>query len=95
MLYADLRGHHGKRDKTDNRVENLRWVTRGENLLNKGIQKNNISGHIGIYYQKIHKIWMFQKRINKKTYTKSFKTKRQALCYKYIFLLRQKAGHFN
>ena len=36
---------HINRNKDDNRLENLRWVTREENIANRGDFKNNTSGH--------------------------------------------------
>ena len=36
---------HLNRDKTDNRVENLRWATRSENNRNTGVFSNNKLGH--------------------------------------------------
>jgi hypothetical protein len=42
---------HINRDKTDNRVENLRWVTCGENHMNKGAQSNSKSGHKNIHWK--------------------------------------------
>ncbi len=82
---------HMNRDKLDNRVENLRWATRTENNQNKGNYKNNTSGHKYISYRKKDKNWIFYKRINKKVYRRSFKSKIDALCYKFIFLLMLKA----
>lgn len=39
---------HINRDKLDNRWSNLRVVTKLQNNLNKGIQKNNKSGAVGV-----------------------------------------------
>lgn len=43
---------HINRIRDDNRVENLRWVTRSENCINKGLNKNNryAEKHISIHY---------------------------------------------
>ena len=40
---------HINRKKTDNRVENLRWVTGSENTRNTGVHSDNKSGHKHIY----------------------------------------------
>lgn len=39
---------HVNRDRSDNRWANLRQATRRENAGNKGIQRNNTSGHRGV-----------------------------------------------
>lgn len=83
---------HINRVRNDNRVENLRWATYQENNQNCSLSKNNKSGHQYISYHKQWKGWRFQKMINGKTYTKSFKSKTDVLCFKYIMLLRQKAN---
>ena len=85
-LYVD----HINRIRNDNRVENLRWVTRLENAQNTGKYKNNTSGHKYINYDKSTKLWRFGKRINHKRYSKSFKTIIDALCYKFIFIIKNK-----
>ena len=82
---------HINRDKSDNRIENLRWVTHAENLKNKGEYKNNTSGHKFVSRHKTDGRWQFQKRIDGKIIHKSYKTKTEALCYKFINLLMTKA----
>ena len=81
---------HINRIKTDNRIENLRWVNRSKNNLNKGKQKNNKSGHKYISYDKFNDRWVFQKMINNKRVCKYFKTKTEALCYKFICIIKHK-----
>jgi len=81
---------HINRDKCDNTIENLRWVTHAENLKNKGEYKNNTSGHKFVSYHRFDKRWQFQRRIDGKIIHKSFKTKTDALCYKFINLLMTK-----
>ena len=82
---------HMNRDKSDNRVENLRWATRSENQQNKGKNKLNKSGHRYICYHN-KGYWRFQKRINKKLYTRDFKSKIDCICYKFIILLKIKSS---
>ena len=82
---------HINRIKTDNRIENLRWATYSENGQNRTINKDNTSGHTNISYMKSRDRWVFQKRINKKRTTKEFKSKIDALCYKFIIMLKVKA----
>jgi len=93
---------HKNRNKEDNRVENLHWVSRKENEKNKGIinrnprkkylkiRKNNKSGHKYIYYLKRDKYWVY-KMTGSFTCNKRFKSKTDALCYKYIHLLKMKS----
>ena len=78
---------HINRIRHDNRLENLRWVTSLENGQNKGNYKCNKSGHRCISYHKQRNVWRFQKRINKKTYRKLFRTKIDAIVYKFCFIL--------
>ena len=41
-------GNHKNRDKRDNRRHNLRIASQAENLVNKGRQKTNTIGYIGV-----------------------------------------------
>lgn len=57
---------HINGDRTDNRIANLRAVTREENMKNQRIYKNNKSGHIGVYWDKNAAKWRACIRLNKK-----------------------------
>ena len=50
--------------KTNNNLNNLRWVTRSENGMNSDIQSNNISGHRGVSYNIRDKRWTAQLKKN-------------------------------
>lgn len=48
---------HINRDKLDNRKSNLRTVTNRQNHFNMPLQKNNTSGHKGVYWNKANRKW--------------------------------------
>jgi len=82
---------HINRIRDDNRVENLRWATSKEQSENQ--EKHfirNTSGHKGIFLRKSNKKWVYTKQ-GKYTIYRSFKCKTDALCFKYIYLLKIKS----
>ena len=86
--------HHINQIKSDNRIENLEWVTNLTNCqgYNKGNISTNTSGYKNIYYRerigkkKCNKRWIFEIKFNRKRIYKRFKTKQEALDYKIQFL---------
>jgi len=48
---------HIDRDPSNNKLNNLRWVTASENLLNCNLRKDNTSGHAGISFSKQKQKW--------------------------------------
>jgi len=82
---------HISRNVHDNRVSNLRWVTRQENQENKGMRNDNISGHKYISYHKRNERWTFTYRKRGNKINKTFRTKQDAICYKFFFLLKLKS----
>lgn len=54
---------HVNRIRDDNRIENLRKATNGQNKANADLQKNNISGYKGVCWSKIAKKWHAQIKV--------------------------------
>lgn len=73
---------HINRDRKDNRLENLRWVTALENGQNQSLYLNNTSGIKNIRYREDKKRYIYEKRINYRTHRKHFKTLEEAIAYK-------------
>ena len=84
---------HIDRDKTNNDVSNLRWVTHEENMANKGDYKNNTSGHKNISWDSSRSRWIYQKEIRGKKKQRRFKTKTEAICYKFEMKLIDLKGY--
>ena len=76
---------HINRIRDDNRLENLRWVTRSENCSNKGIDKNNKLGYKNIRFRYVS----FEIKIirNGITYRKNKKTLEEAIKQRDLMLL--------
>jgi len=75
---------HIDRNKTNNHVSNLRWATEEENSNNRGINTRNTSGHMYIHPLNDRWVFSYQKKRNRKY--KRFKTKQDALVFKFCFL---------
>tara|TARA_R110001583_G_scaffold7231_1_gene36087 strand:- start:784 stop:1251 length:468 start_codon:yes stop_codon:yes gene_type:complete len=73
---------HINRNRTDNRIENLRWSTHSENQQNTGVSKNNKVGIKNICYNKSKDRYQYQKKINKVSHQKYFKTLEECIQYK-------------
>lgn len=66
---------HKNRNRDDNRLENLREASRGQNNINSGLQKNNTSGFKGAYYDKRRNCWYAEIWVeNKKKFLGRFST---------------------
>jgi hypothetical protein len=71
---------HIDRDPSNNRVDNLRWATRSENVLNTKVRSDNTSGSKGVYWNKSRE--RFQVKVfkdNKEIYIGAYKTLEEAI----------------
>ncbi len=57
---------HKDRDRTNNRIKNLRLASESENGANCSLSKANTSGHKGVMWYKRHSKWVSQIRVNRK-----------------------------
>ena len=80
---------HIDRCRKNNDVSNLRWATYSENNQNTGKRCDNTSGHKNISWDSMTSTWRYHKGIRGKTKGRYFKSKTDALCYKFGMLLIQ------
>ena len=84
---------HIDRNPLNNDLSNLRWVTRKENNLNKGLYNNNI---LGLRYIRKRcdsgSYCVFIPRLN---YNKTYKTKEEAILQRNLFLESNGENYLN
>ncbi len=83
---------HINRNRSDNRIDNLRWASIQEQNDNRGTWINNKSNHKYISWNKSKKSWRFQVQGKYKA-NRYFKSKTDAICYKFIYLLKIKRNN--
>tara|TARA_R110000796_G_C14314133_1_gene406967 strand:+ start:141 stop:611 length:471 start_codon:yes stop_codon:yes gene_type:complete len=76
---------HIDRDRTNNQLNNLRWVTKLMNGQNRSFSKSNKTGISNISYDNHYKHYRFEKIINRERHTRFFKTFEEAIIYKKSF----------
>ena len=69
--------HILREEKTNNNVSNLRWATKSEQAINRGIRCTNSSGVTGVI--RIKNSWKAQLDINGKRMTKCYKSFEKAV----------------
>lgn len=70
---------HKDRDKTNNKLENLRDVDRATNLFNRGLQKNNKTGVRNVHYDERREKWIvYRSESDKRIYVGAYDTLEEA-----------------
>jgi len=67
-LIVDHKDHNG----LNNRKENLRIVTHGQNMQNKRSSKNSSSKYLGVHLFKLTNKWRAEIKVNKKKFSLGF-----------------------
>ena len=70
---------HDDRNTLNNAWDNLSLKTQSENMKNSSLQRNNISGIVGVHFHKLSGLWMGQISNKKKRETVYFKTMDEAV----------------
>tara|TARA_R100001224_G_scaffold97637_1_gene67744 strand:+ start:309 stop:794 length:486 start_codon:yes stop_codon:yes gene_type:complete len=78
---------HIDRNKLNNDISNLRWVTASENGQNTGMSKNNTSGIKNISFDKRRNNWRYRKCINNLKYSFNNKNKQVVLWCMFVHSL--------
>jgi hypothetical protein len=65
-IFPDQDIDHKNRIRNDNRLCNLRSVSRTDNCQNISLPRHNKSGHIGVSWIKRHEAWTVYVKVNKK-----------------------------
>jgi len=79
---------HKDRNRLNNDISNLRWVTQKINSHNSSKPINNKSGYKNISWDKTHNRWLFRKTIRGKIKCRYFHNKIDAMCLKFIYSLK-------
>ena len=77
---------HINRNRTDNRLSNLRWCNQSTNVLNAGLRSDNNTGIKNINWDKNRRKYVFQIKRNGKKTSKRFSTLEEAIVFKDIYL---------
>ena len=75
---------HIDRNRLNNSLDNLHWVTALENMNNKSKPKSNTSGELGVFKRRGN--WCYARVIHGVKHHKQFATKVEAIIYKKQFL---------
>lgn len=89
IAYLHFHGHlpegiidHWNRDKTDNRIGNLRDATWSENLHNCGLRANNKSGFTGVWWDEEKERWKASIMIDGERFSQTFTSQKKAIAFR-------------
>tara|TARA_R110002153_G_scaffold31854_1_gene96771 strand:- start:162 stop:626 length:465 start_codon:yes stop_codon:yes gene_type:complete len=80
--FKNITVDHINQNRTDNRLENLRWADNFVQHQNQGDVRTNTSGEKNISFDKTRNKWVFKIRRNGIVHRKRFDTKEEAIAYK-------------
>lgn len=80
---------HINRDKSDNRISNLRLAGRSQNNVNSGIPRNNTSGYKGVWWHKSNERWVAETKFSgKKVCFGYFRSKEDAAAARSVGMVK-------
>lgn len=85
---------HISGDGLDNRRENLRVVTKQQNLMNTPPSSRNTSGYKGVSWSKRAKKWVASIRVNKKAHNLGFYDTKERAAYAYDMIAELIFGQY-
>jgi hypothetical protein len=85
---------HINRERSDDRISNLRLATSGQNKANNGMYRNNTSGFKGVYFDKERGHWRAKTKVNgKRMWLGRFATREEAYAA-YCNAVKNEYGEF-
>ena len=69
-LPSELQIDHINRDRSDNRIENLRLATGSQNNMNSCVSDRSLTGVKGLYFSTYHDSWCSEVKVNGKAFKK-------------------------
>lgn len=90
----ELTVDHINSDSLDNRRKNLRLATMAQNLVNRGMNKNNTSGYKGVTWAKEKCKWKAQLKVSRKNLFLGYYVDRKEAARAYDQAIQQHFGEF-